>query len=150
MRRFFYAVFLVVACATVAAADPYDDAVSAVQRKDYALAARLFRPLAEQGYPPAQYNLGMMYANGWGGQKDGDQALHWLKLSADQGQGEAQFYLGSENRDILLFRDGLIQTNVRASEEYIRTQLIPSKLARCSPWEWHPCWSHCGLRTSTL
>ena len=56
MRRILFAVILVVACATVAAADSYEDAVSAYNRGDYALAARLLRPLAEQGNASAQFN----------------------------------------------------------------------------------------------
>ena len=57
MRRILFAVFLVVACAIGAAAGPTEDAISAYQRGDYVLAARLFRPLAEQGDAQAQGNL---------------------------------------------------------------------------------------------
>ena len=34
--------------------------------EDYATALRLFLPLAEQGFAPAQNNLGAMYGNGQG------------------------------------------------------------------------------------
>ena len=66
MRRILFAVILVVACATGAAADSYEDARSAIQRGDYAVAARVFRPFAEQGDAQAQFNLGVMYEKGQG------------------------------------------------------------------------------------
>ena len=49
MRRILFAVFLVVACATGTAAESYENAVAALGRRDFTLAVRLFRPLAEQG-----------------------------------------------------------------------------------------------------
>ena len=66
MRCVLFALFLVAACATVSAAESYTDAVSAVHRDDYDLAARLFRPLAEQGHAGAQSFLGVLYAHGQG------------------------------------------------------------------------------------
>jgi hypothetical protein len=36
-------------------AGPLDDAFVALERRDYATAIRLARPLAEQGHPPHQY-----------------------------------------------------------------------------------------------
>ena len=66
MRGVLFAVFLVAASATVSAADSYTDAVSAVHRDNYDLAARLFRPLAEQGHAGSQSFLGVLYANGQG------------------------------------------------------------------------------------
>ena len=96
MRRLLFAVFLVVACATVAAADSYTDAVSAVIRDDYALAARLFHPLAEQGHAGAQCFLGVLYANGQGVPQDYQEAGQWYRRAAEQGDAAAQFHLGLE------------------------------------------------------
>ena len=62
--RILFAVLLVVVCATGAAAGPAEDADSAYQRGDYALAERLFCPLAEQRDAKAQFNLGLMYEYG--------------------------------------------------------------------------------------
>ena len=90
MRRFFFAVLLVVASATGAAADPYDDAISALQRKDDALAARLLRPLAEKGDSKAQNNLGMMYGLGEGVPQDYQEAAKWHRKAAEQGNASAQ------------------------------------------------------------
>ena len=60
MWRVFFAVIMVLVCATVAAADSYDDAVSALLHGDHTQAVRLFRPLAEQGLVSAQSHLGEM------------------------------------------------------------------------------------------
>ena len=94
MRRFLFAVFLVVAHATVAAADSIEEAEFVYDRGDYTQAARLFRPLAEQGSASAQFNLGMMYAKGQGVQQDYQAALKWYRRAAEQGNASAQSNLG--------------------------------------------------------
>lgn len=94
MRRFLFAVFLVVAYATVAAADSVEEAEFVYDRGDYTQAARLFRPLAEQGIAAAQFNLGMMYAKGQGVQQDYQVALKWYRRAAEQGNASAQSNLG--------------------------------------------------------
>jgi len=40
---------------------------------------------AEQGFANAQYNLGVMYANGEGVPEDDKQAVKWFRLAAEQG-----------------------------------------------------------------
>ncbi len=77
-----------------AAAGPFDDAISAHERGDYAAALRLLRPLAEQGNACAQFNLGFMYANGEGVPQDYAAALKWYRRSADQFNPDAQYNLG--------------------------------------------------------
>ena len=94
MRRFLFAVFLVVACATGAAADSIEEAEFAYDRGDYTRAARLFRPLAEQGIASAQNNLGVMYTQGRGVSQDYQEALKWYRRAAEQGIASAQNNLG--------------------------------------------------------
>jgi len=94
MRYLFFAVILVVACATGAAADPLDEAEYEYERSDYTQAARLFHPLAEQGLARAQYNLGLMYAKGQGVPQDYQEALMWYHKAAEQGDALAQHNLG--------------------------------------------------------
>ena len=48
-------------------------------------AMKLFRLAAEQGYAPAQHNLGYMYANGEGVPENDREAVKWYQLAADQG-----------------------------------------------------------------
>ena len=50
---------------------------------------------AEQGDASAQYNLGVMYANGEGVPQDYAEALKWYHLAAEQGYAAAQFGLGT-------------------------------------------------------
>jgi len=52
------------------------------------------RKAAEQGHSEAQFNLGVMYANGRGVSKSGYQAVEWYRKAAEQGLSEAQFNLG--------------------------------------------------------
>ena len=47
-------------------AGPWEDGMVAYNRGDYLPAVRLFRPLAEQGNPKAQNQIGMMYRKGEG------------------------------------------------------------------------------------
>ena len=51
------------------------------------------RPLADQGYPAAQNNLGARYRDGQGVAQDFVEALKWFRLAADQGYAEAQYNL---------------------------------------------------------
>ena len=49
---------------------------------------------AEQGNAVAQFNLGVMYANGQGVPKDDAEAARWYRLAAEQGHDGAQVNLG--------------------------------------------------------
>ena len=53
-----------------------------------------YRKAAEQGFAEAQYNLGVMYANGQGVRQDYTQAVQWYRKAAEQGLAEAQYNLG--------------------------------------------------------
>ncbi len=85
---------MLVLLAGPATAGAFEDGLSAANRQDYATALRIWRPLADQGDASAQYNLGVMYANGQGVPKDDVQAVKWFRLAADQGQATAQYNLG--------------------------------------------------------
>jgi uncharacterized protein len=82
------------AVAGAAVAGPLEDAVAAVNRRDYATALRLLRPLAEQGDDVAQFDLGVMYNEGRGVPRDYVQAAKWYRRAAIQGNADAQFNLG--------------------------------------------------------
>ena len=53
-----------------------------------------FHKAARAGYTPAQVNLGVMYANGWGVVQNDGTALYWLRTAADAGSARALFNLG--------------------------------------------------------
>ena len=78
----------------LASAGPLQDATNAYIKGDYLTALRLIRPLAKSGNDVAQYNLGLMYANGNGVRQDYTEALKWYRLAAEQGFAPAQTNLG--------------------------------------------------------
>jgi uncharacterized protein len=96
MRSPVAAVILIISLCMVspAIAGPYEDAATAVRRGDYKTAYRLYKPLAEQGFPIAQLNLGYMYANGQGVPQDYAEAMKWYRKAANQGDTMAQYNLG--------------------------------------------------------
>ena len=65
-------------------------ALMAHQIKDYAMALRLSRPLAEQGDTSAQNILGWMYQTGRGVTKDLEEAVHWFRKAAKQSNAGGQ------------------------------------------------------------
>ena len=86
---------LTVAFAGIVIAGPFEDAVTAYGRGDYATALQLLRPLANQGDASAQYNLGVLYQQGQGVPQDYAEAVKWYRKAADQGDASAQYNLGS-------------------------------------------------------
>jgi TPR repeat protein len=71
--------------------------VVAYKAHDYATAIENWRPIAEQGSHEAQYNMGLMYANGYGVPQDNAQAAQWYEKAAQQGYARAaNALLGAE------------------------------------------------------
>jgi TPR repeat protein len=92
-------------------ADAFDDARAAIGAEDYDAAIALLVPLAEDGHPNAQYQLGALYAAGRGVAQDDAAALRWFRGAAEQGFAPAQFNLAAmyyEGR-------GVAQDHVRAA-----------------------------------
>ena len=74
-------VFIVAGCA-----NHLDLGGQAFNRGQYDLAAEYWNPLAQQGNPYAQYNLGIMWEHGLGTtQRNEVQAGHWYLKAAKQG-----------------------------------------------------------------
>src|SRR6266849_2001584 len=67
---------------------------------DYAPALRLLRPLAERGNREAEYNLAVMYANGWGVPRDEAESNRWYRRAAEQGDASAQALVGGRPRGL--------------------------------------------------
>ena len=88
----------------------FDKGLAAAQSGDFATALREWRPLAEQGIANAQFNLGLMYANGYGVPLDNKTAVKWYTLAAEQGHARAQNLLGL----MYALGEGVIQDNVYA------------------------------------
>jgi TPR repeat protein len=63
-------------------------------KKDIVESVALLQKSAALGFAPAQTNLGLAYALGYGVDKDTAQAARLLRKAADQGDANAQFILG--------------------------------------------------------
>ncbi|MER9338258.1 sel1 repeat family protein [Mesorhizobium sp. M0293] len=61
--------------------------------QDDAEAVKWYRLSADQGFAPAQNDLGTMYASGRGVPKDASDAAKWFQLAADRGFVPAQYNL---------------------------------------------------------
>ena len=57
-------------------------------------ALRWFEKAALNGYAPAQVNLAVMYANGWGTTQNYGVALQWLRAASQQHYARADYNLG--------------------------------------------------------
>ncbi|UJP05643.1 MAG: sel1 repeat family protein [Nitrosomonas sp.] len=66
-----------------------------ILENDPEMAAGWFFRAAEQGYADAQFNLGLLYANGEGVPQDMRQAVELFRKAADQGHVDAQNNLGA-------------------------------------------------------
>ena len=72
----------------------FDQGMQASRSGEYETALEKWHPLAQQGHAKAQFNMGVLYENGLGVQKDHAQAADWYKKAAEQGLKEAQNNLG--------------------------------------------------------
>jgi clan AA aspartic protease (TIGR02281 family) len=89
------ALLLVAASFSSTFAGPFEDGGDAWQRRDFATAMRLLRPLAERGDADAQVLVGDMYQHGGNGvQQSPVQAALWYRKAAEQGDAIAQNSLG--------------------------------------------------------
>ena len=82
LKQAIAATILTMSLVAPATAGPYEDAIAAYDRGDYATALRGLRPQAQQGDPAAQYKLGYMYERGQGVTQDLALAYVWYDISA--------------------------------------------------------------------
>lgn len=78
-----------------AAAGPLEDGIAAYREKQYAKAAALWQPLAENGDATAQYYLGTLFAEGAGVDQNDATAFAWFERAARQGHAAAQYNVGA-------------------------------------------------------
>src|SRR5262249_47353074 len=95
LKQILVTVCLVSSFATVAAAGPIDDAVSARLKGVYEAGLRILRTRAEKGDASAQSSLGFMYATGQGVKQDDAEAAKWYRLAAERGRANAQYNIGA-------------------------------------------------------
>ena len=62
-----------------------DEGVKAANKGDYQTAKTIYEELASKGNVGAQYNLGIMYGNGYGVKQDYLKAKEWFGKACDGG-----------------------------------------------------------------
>jgi uncharacterized protein len=88
----------------------YQLAVAHNNREEMPEAVRWYRKSAEQGFAPAQVNLGFLHVHGKGVARDPVEAVNWFRKAAEEGNPTGQVNLGSMYADGL----GVEQDNVTA------------------------------------
>ncbi len=94
LRTLLVALTLITGAAQPASAGAFEDGFAAYRSEDYPTALRLWMPLARQGDAGAQFNLGIMYANGRGVPQNYVLAYMWSNLASAGGNA-----YGGKNRD---------------------------------------------------
>jgi TPR repeat protein len=92
---------LMILFAQPAAAADFELGMAAYNAKDYKAAFGEWKPLAEQGHAEAQFNLGILYAEGQGVAADKKEGIRWWRKAAELGNVDSQIYLGA------MYYDGL-------------------------------------------
>ena len=87
--------FALLALALNIRAATLDEAIKSFDSGQYEQAAKLLRPLADQGDASAQHRLSMLYFYGRGVPEDETVAMEWAKRSADQGNLDAMYFIGT-------------------------------------------------------
>ena len=98
-----------------------------LNRGQFHLAKAEFAPLVEEGYAPAQYQMGLMHLNGWGFKKDSLRAFELFTLAAEQNYPDAQFELSimySEGSPIVKDEKKAFQLTKAASEKGLASALF--------------------------
>ena len=110
----------------MAVAADFSKGLQAAQSGDFKTALAVWTPLAEQGNAMAQFNLGHMYANGYGVPENDKTAVKWFTKAAEQGLAEGQFNLGA----MYDFGDGVPQNDKTAVKWYTLASYNGSEVAR--------------------
>jgi len=89
-------VFIVVGAVLGAAPSWADTAagMDAFKNKDYQRAFREWKAAADAGQAEAQFDIGVLYAQGLGVRRDLTEAFRWYQKAANQGNAAAEFALG--------------------------------------------------------
>jgi hypothetical protein len=108
--RFVLCVFL---ASAPAGAGPFEDGISAYDQQHFTAALGLWLPLAEQGYPAAQFNVGVLYEKGLGVTQDPAEAARWYLKAAERGDTDAQYKMAT-----LYETGGGVAKNVREARRW--------------------------------
>ena len=82
------------ACAQIAENSHFNDGIAAIEINNMPLAFKEFLAAANEGHVDSQFNVGLMYEQGIGVDKNEEKAVYWYGKSAAQGNSAAQYNLG--------------------------------------------------------
>ncbi|KAF0979539.1 hypothetical protein FDP41_001456 [Naegleria fowleri] len=96
-------------------------ALYAAHDHNYEKALEWFLKAAEHGHALAEFNIGGLYFNGMGVEKDDEVSLEWYRRSASGGYPKSQFYVG---KMLLNKANGLPVTTVPSHKVQLVTEAI--------------------------
>ena len=73
----------------------YQKGLGHLQYQEYEQSYELLLKIAESGHANAQYDLGVIFHNGLGLDKDNEKAIYWFEKAAQQDHADAENYLGA-------------------------------------------------------
>jgi TPR repeat protein len=109
--------FLLLSAGTGSQASDRDEAKAAYASGDYVKAMAIYLPLAEAGEGAAQGDVGNMYAFGWGVPVDGEKAVAYWRLAADNHYGDP---MGNIATYYMLGKGGLPKDEAEATKWYLK------------------------------
>jgi septal ring-binding cell division protein DamX len=97
-------------------ASDYNKAVNATVSGDYDLAISIWKKLAQQGNPVAQYNLAIFYKEGYGVDSNSSESKRWYKAAAQHRLVQATSRIGERsiqpaNESDIQNEEALLQSN---------------------------------------
>lgn len=94
MKKFILAIVIALGWQQAAMAG-FAEGATAYNSKNYAVALKEIRPLAQAGNAEAEHLLGLMYYMGRGVPQDYKVALEWHRKAALKGKADAQYVVGA-------------------------------------------------------
>jgi TPR repeat protein len=94
MKKFILAMVIALGWQSAAMAG-FAEGATAYNNKNYAVALKEIRPLAQAGNAEAEHLLGLMYYMGRGVPQDYKAALEWHRKAALKGKADAQYVVGA-------------------------------------------------------
>ena len=94
MKKFILAIVIALGWQQAAMAG-FAEGATAYNSKNYAVALKEIRPLAQAGNAEAEHLLGLMYYMGRGVPQDYKAALEWHRKAALKGKADAQYVVGA-------------------------------------------------------
>lgn len=88
LNKYFLVIFIIT-FSNLASAQSVRQAVDLMSNAKYDQAFKMLVDLSQRGDAVAQYNLGLMFANGLGREQDKEQAKFWFSQAAAKGLAEA-------------------------------------------------------------